>query len=126
VSRTGSYRSYDDCEPKKIFGSTIDENFDVGIDTRTPVDDKDYQVPFRFTGKLDKLTFNWGRRSSRATISRSSSTRAQQRTTDPCSVLRASIAQMLVGHRHVHTVGVGMSAIGTKQTYGPVAMKVRQ
>ena len=33
-----------------------DENFDVGADTGTPVDDKDYQVPFRFTGKLDKLT----------------------------------------------------------------------
>jgi arylsulfatase len=35
---------------------TIDEFFDVGVDTRTPVDDKDYQPPFRFTGKLDKLT----------------------------------------------------------------------
>jgi len=35
---------------------SIDESFDVGVDTRTPVDDKDYQVPFRFTGKLDKLT----------------------------------------------------------------------
>ena len=35
---------------------TIDETFDVGVDTRTRVDDKDYQVPFRFTGKLDKLT----------------------------------------------------------------------
>ena len=33
-----------------------DETFDVGVDTRTPVDDRDYQVPFRFTGKLDKLT----------------------------------------------------------------------
>ena len=28
----------------------------MGADTGTPVDDKDYQVPFRFTGKLDKLT----------------------------------------------------------------------
>jgi arylsulfatase A-like enzyme len=36
---------------------TIDETFDVGVDTRTPVDDKDYQVPFRFTGKINKLTF---------------------------------------------------------------------
>ena len=27
-----------------------DENFDVGADTGTPVDDKDYQVPFKFTG----------------------------------------------------------------------------
>ena len=35
---------------------TIDEFFDVGVDTRTPVDDKDYQPPFRFTGKLNKLT----------------------------------------------------------------------
>jgi hypothetical protein len=33
-----------------------DETFDVGADTGTPVDDKDYQVPFRFTGKLAKLT----------------------------------------------------------------------
>jgi len=32
-----------------------DENFDIGADTGTPVDDKDYQVPFRCTGKLDKL-----------------------------------------------------------------------
>jgi arylsulfatase A-like enzyme len=35
---------------------TIDESFDVGVDTRTGVDDKDYQPPFRFTGKLNKLT----------------------------------------------------------------------
>jgi arylsulfatase A-like enzyme len=33
-----------------------DENFDIGADTGTPVDDNDYQVPFRFTGKLNKLT----------------------------------------------------------------------
>jgi arylsulfatase len=32
-----------------------DENFDIGADTGTPVAD-DYEVPFRFTGKLDKLT----------------------------------------------------------------------
>jgi arylsulfatase len=40
------------------FLMSIDETFDVGIDTRTPVDDKDYQVPFRFTGKLNKLRVN--------------------------------------------------------------------
>jgi hypothetical protein len=33
-----------------------DENFDVGSDTGTPVDDQDYQVPFAFTGKLTRLT----------------------------------------------------------------------
>ena len=32
-----------------------DETFDIGSDTGTPVDDKDYQVPFAFTGKLVKL-----------------------------------------------------------------------
>ncbi len=35
---------------------SFDESFDVGVDTRTGVDDNDYQPPFRFTGKLDKLT----------------------------------------------------------------------
>jgi arylsulfatase len=33
-----------------------DENLDVGSDTGTPVDDRDYQVPFAFTGKLNKVT----------------------------------------------------------------------
>jgi arylsulfatase len=34
----------------------IDETFDIGADTGTPVDDHDYQVPFAFTGKINKLT----------------------------------------------------------------------
>src|SRR4051794_8270967 len=38
-----------------------DESFDIGIDTRTGVNDQDYQVPFRFDGKIEKLTFNLGR-----------------------------------------------------------------
>ena len=38
------------------FVETIDETFDVGVDTRTGVDDNDYQPPFRFSGKIDKLT----------------------------------------------------------------------
>jgi arylsulfatase len=42
------------------FLMTIDESFDVGIDTRSPVDDADYQVPFRFTGTIDKLTVKVG------------------------------------------------------------------
>ncbi len=35
-----------------------DETFDIGADTGTPVDDRDYQVPFRFTGEIDKLTIS--------------------------------------------------------------------
>ena len=40
------------------FLMSIDETFDVGVDLRTPVEDKDYQVPFKFTGKLNKLTIS--------------------------------------------------------------------
>ena len=32
------------------------ESFDVGADSGSPVDDKDYQTPFEFTGELNKLT----------------------------------------------------------------------
>ena len=47
--------------PKTIpFLLPADETFDIGVDTRTPVNDADYQVPFPFTGKIDKLTFNLG------------------------------------------------------------------
>ncbi len=38
---------------------TADETFDIGIDTRTPVDDS-YKVPFRFNGTINKLTFRLG------------------------------------------------------------------
>ncbi len=38
-----------------------DETFDIGSDTGTPVDDTDYQVPFAFTGKLNKLTLKLDR-----------------------------------------------------------------
>ena len=38
---------------------SIDETFDIGIDTRTPVDDS-YELPFRFTGTINKLTFKLG------------------------------------------------------------------
>ena len=34
----------------------LGETFDIGSDTRTSVDDNDYQVPFAFTGKVDKVS----------------------------------------------------------------------
>ncbi len=37
-----------------------DESFDVGADTRTPVDDQDYQIPFAFNGAIDNLAFKLG------------------------------------------------------------------
>jgi arylsulfatase len=33
-----------------------DENLDIGSDTGTPVNDSDYQVPFKFTGTINKIT----------------------------------------------------------------------
>jgi arylsulfatase len=42
------------------FLQIADETFDVGMDTRTGVNDKDYQVPFAFNGKIDKLTVKLG------------------------------------------------------------------
>src|SRR6185295_1868954 len=38
-----------------------DETFDIGSDTGTPVDDNDYQVPFKLTAKLNKLTLKLDR-----------------------------------------------------------------
>ena len=39
---------------------SLDETFDVGRDTGTPIDDNDYQVPFDLTGRLVKLTIDLG------------------------------------------------------------------
>jgi hypothetical protein len=48
-------------QPNSIaFLQVADETFDVGVDTRTGVNDKDYQVPFAFSGKIDQLTFKLG------------------------------------------------------------------
>jgi arylsulfatase len=43
------------------FIMTLDETFDVGVDTRTGLDDKDYKLPFRFNGSIDKLTVQLGK-----------------------------------------------------------------
>jgi arylsulfatase A-like enzyme len=41
------------------FLQVADETFDVGVDTRTGVS-QDYQVPFAFDGKIDRLTIKLG------------------------------------------------------------------
>lgn len=47
--------------PKTIpFLIPPDETFDIGADTRSGVNDEDYQVPFKFNGKIEKLTFKLG------------------------------------------------------------------
>jgi len=48
-------------QPNSIaFLQVADETFDVGLDTRTSVNEKDYQVPFAFNGTINKLTFKLG------------------------------------------------------------------
>jgi arylsulfatase len=39
----------------------LDTVFNIGAASGTPVDDKDYQVPFTFTGKINKLTIELDR-----------------------------------------------------------------
>jgi hypothetical protein len=41
------------------FLMAIDESFDIGLDTRTPVDES-YKLPFKFTGIIDKLRYKVG------------------------------------------------------------------
>jgi arylsulfatase A-like enzyme len=41
------------------FLMTIDESMDIGVDTRTPVDES-YKLPFKFTGTIDKVTYKLG------------------------------------------------------------------
>lgn len=41
------------------FLMALDESLDIGMDTRTPVDNS-YKLPFRFTGRIDKLTYKIG------------------------------------------------------------------
>ncbi|MDX2086258.1 MAG: arylsulfatase [Kofleriaceae bacterium] len=38
----------------------LGETFDIGSDTRTGVDERDYKVPFPFTGKIAKVTVELG------------------------------------------------------------------
>ena len=38
-----------------------DESLDIGSDTGTGVDDKDYQVPFTFTDKINNITLTVNR-----------------------------------------------------------------
>ncbi|MGR9475968.1 arylsulfatase [Rhizobium leguminosarum] len=42
------------------FQQVADETFDVGVDTRSEINGKDYQLPFPFTGTIDKLTVKLG------------------------------------------------------------------
>jgi hypothetical protein len=47
--------------PKTIpFLMPGDETFDVGVDTRTGVNDLDYQVPFPFNGTINNVTVKLG------------------------------------------------------------------
>ena len=51
--RTVSTKTMDKTIP---IGLPADETFDIGSATGTPVDDEHYQLPFTFTGKIEKLT----------------------------------------------------------------------
>jgi arylsulfatase len=47
--------------PRSVpFTYAWDETFDVGFDTGTGVDDRDYQVPFAFTGRIGRIVVDLG------------------------------------------------------------------
>jgi hypothetical protein len=35
----------------------LDSVFNIGAASQTPVDDKDYQIPFKFEGTINKITY---------------------------------------------------------------------
>lgn len=39
---------------------TLDESFDIGIDTRYPIELNEYQLPFKFNGKINNVKFKLG------------------------------------------------------------------
>jgi arylsulfatase len=59
LSVDGNELSQKTMEHSIPFLMAIDETFDIGCDTRTPVDDS-YELPFPFTGTINKLTFTLG------------------------------------------------------------------
>jgi hypothetical protein len=61
------------------FTFSWDETLDVGVDTGTPVDDQDYQVPFAFTGRLNRITVDIGETSATPEALREMQARMQQR-----------------------------------------------
>ena len=42
------------------FAVQSDETFDVGLDTGSSVNDRDYRTPFTFTGRLERLVVTLG------------------------------------------------------------------
>ena len=42
------------------FLMALDKSLDIGMDTRTPVDES-YKLPFRFTGTISKVTYKIAR-----------------------------------------------------------------
>ena len=59
VSVDGKELSRQTVEHTIPFLMAIDESFDIGIDTRTGVNDS-YELPFPFTGNIDTLTYKLG------------------------------------------------------------------
>jgi hypothetical protein len=39
-----------------VWGQPLDQTFNIGSAGSTPVDDRDYQIPFAFTHKINKVT----------------------------------------------------------------------
>jgi arylsulfatase len=60
LSVDGKMLSQQKVEHTIPFLMALDESMDIGMDTRTGVDDS-YKLPFKFTGTIDKLTYQIGK-----------------------------------------------------------------
>ena len=65
--------------------ATADETFDVGMDTRTSVDDNDYQPPFRFNGTHRQVDLQAHPAAAHRQSKRSSSNKRRRRPGTPRS-----------------------------------------
>jgi arylsulfatase A-like enzyme len=61
------------------FIMAIDETLDIGLDTRTGVDES-YQLPFKFTGTIDRLTYKLGKDQMTAAEQKAAEERVAQAT----------------------------------------------
>ena len=87
-----------------------DETFHIASDTGTPVNDQDYQMPFKFSGKIDKLQSRSSCRSSRPRILRNSEApplvlpmRSNHRGRDDACLISATAVGFIGGLHCRHT-----------------------
>src|SRR5947208_190239 len=90
---------------------TVDETFDIGLDTSTGVDNS-YQLPFKFTGTIDKLTIKLG--PSQMTAEEQKAAAGCGRPSHRLSASDAESTDLCRSVRSCHRLGVADCAIACR------------